>query len=108
MGHEVLTLSAEVRAAFYSYVSLHQQLELQRQIVEAHALSAELARRQFDAGNLPDIDLTRLEAAYTSGSLELAHVLRCFKTSHFRALQAQRVADDRDRTRAHGCGRDHR
>lgn len=68
VADHVLALAAEVREAFYSAQAAEQILAMRRLVEEAAATSAELARRQHEAGNMNDLALgsERALAAQTS------------------------------------------
>jgi outer membrane protein, heavy metal efflux system len=68
----VIALSAEVRADYYTLQAAQQALAQQRTISEAAEASAELARRQHDAGNISDLDLENEQALYERAKLDLA------------------------------------
>ncbi len=57
VGDQILKFSAEVRASFYSAEAAVQVAAMQRMVAEAAETSAELARRQFEAGNAADLTL---------------------------------------------------
>lgn len=57
VGDEILGLAAEVRAAFYSAQAAEQIRSMRRLVTEAAEASAELARRQHDAGNINELAL---------------------------------------------------
>ena len=68
----VLGFAAEVRADYYSLQAAQQALVQQRTITAAAEASAELARRQHDAGNISDLDLESEQALYERAKLDLA------------------------------------
>jgi cobalt-zinc-cadmium efflux system outer membrane protein len=72
VGDEVLKLSAEVRSAFYMAQSAEQTTAMQRMVSEAAQASAELARRQHDAGNANDLALSSELALASQARLVLA------------------------------------
>ena len=53
----IIDLVTAVKRAYYRAQGAEQLLELRRSVVEATALSADVARRQHDAGNINDLDL---------------------------------------------------
>lgn len=57
VGDRVLELAAEVRDAFYTAQAAEQLVALRRLVDEASQTSAELARRQHEAGNRNDLNL---------------------------------------------------
>ncbi len=65
----VLNLIAEVKTAYYQAQAAEQIKTMQAKVLHAAELAAELADRQFKAGNLKDVDLANEKAAY-----EQAHV----------------------------------
>lgn len=68
----VLGFAAEVRADYYTLQAAQQALAQQRTIAAAAEASAELARRQHDAGNISDLDLESEQALYERARLDLA------------------------------------
>jgi cobalt-zinc-cadmium efflux system outer membrane protein len=70
----VLGFTAEVRADYYTLQAAQQALAQQRTIAEAAQASAELARRQHDAGNISDLDLENEQALYERAKLDLARI----------------------------------
>lgn len=68
----VLGLAAEVRADYYTVQAAQQALAQQRTLTAAAEASAELARRQHDAGNISDLDLESEQAIYEGAKLDLA------------------------------------
>ncbi|HEX6864670.1 MAG TPA: TolC family protein [Thermoanaerobaculia bacterium] len=72
MAGAVIGFAAEVRADWYVLQAAQQALAQQRIIAEAAQLSAELALRQHDAGNISDLDLENEQAIYERAKLDLA------------------------------------
>jgi cobalt-zinc-cadmium efflux system outer membrane protein len=81
VGDEVLKLAAEVRSAYFMAQAAEQVAATRRLINEAAEASAELARRQHDAGNTNDLTLsnelglasqTRLERKRSEGEAAVA------------------------------------
>ncbi len=72
LGHKVLDLAAEVRAAYYSVVAAEQAAELSRQVVSATEAAAELSQRQVEAGNATARDQSLQQAQYAQAVLMLA------------------------------------
>lgn len=71
--NDVLVLAAKVRMAYYTLQATEQVTEMRRTVVEAARASAELAIRQRDAGNLPDLDLENEQAFLEQAKLQLAN-----------------------------------
>lgn len=69
---EILDLSAEVRRSYFELVAAEQIIALERVIVETTYTSAELARRQNEAGNMSDLELASHRALYEETRLDLA------------------------------------
>jgi cobalt-zinc-cadmium efflux system outer membrane protein len=72
MTAAVIGFAAEVRADYYTVQAAQQALAQQRTITDAAEVSAELARRQHDAGNISDLDLENEQALYERAKLDLA------------------------------------
>jgi cobalt-zinc-cadmium efflux system outer membrane protein len=68
----VVALAADVKVAFYTLQGAEQMLELRQTVAHATALSAELARRQHAAGNIPDLDLASEQALFEEERLALS------------------------------------
>ncbi len=68
----VLGFAAGVRSDYYTLQAAQAALAQQRTITEAAEASAELARRQHDAGNISDLDLENEQALYETAKLDLA------------------------------------
>lgn len=68
----VLGFAAEVRADYYTLQAAQQTLAQQRTITAAAEASAELRRRQHEAGNVSDLDLESEQALYERAKLDLA------------------------------------
>ncbi len=69
-AERLLGLVAEVRAAYYAAFSAQQERELVSLTTEASGAAAELARRQFDAGNLSRLERVSHEAFDATTRLE--------------------------------------
>jgi cobalt-zinc-cadmium efflux system outer membrane protein len=57
VGDHVLELAAQVREAFYNALAAEQVVAMRRLVDDASQTSAELARRQHEAGNMSDLAL---------------------------------------------------
>lgn len=71
VGQQVLDVAHDVRVAYYTMQGAQQVAAMRRAILEASEASAELARRQHDAGNISDLDLGNEEALYEQVRLDL-------------------------------------
>ena len=58
VGDEILAVASEVREAFYMAQAAEQVLAMRRVVEDAAKASAELAQRQYDAGNMSDLTLS--------------------------------------------------
>ena len=68
----VLGVAADVEAAWYSYVGAQQVADMRRAVAEGAAVSAELAQRFFDAGNISELQLKQEQAAASEARIEAA------------------------------------
>ncbi|HEX5718053.1 MAG TPA: TolC family protein [Thermoanaerobaculia bacterium] len=68
----VLGFAAGVRTDYYTLQAAQQALAHQRTLHAAAEASAELARRQHEAGNISDLDLESEQAIYEKAKLDLA------------------------------------
>lgn len=87
---DVLDLALQVQAQYYRVVGDAEALVLAHQVVSATQAAAELAQRQYDAGNLSRREQSLHEAFYAQHVLELAQA------------QAQLEADREKLTRLMG------
>ncbi len=71
VGAEVLAAAIDTERAFYEFVAAKQMMAMRAQIAEASRLSADLAARYYDAGNLTPRELA-LERAAASEAQMLA------------------------------------
>lgn len=67
----VLDSAAMVRAAFYRHQADEQRLELLQTVVQALAVSLDVAKRLHAAGNITDLDLARERAQVEEARLQL-------------------------------------
>jgi len=71
VGQQVLDVAHDVRAAYYLMQGAQQIAAMRRAILDASDASAELARRQHDAGNISDLDLANEESLYEQVRIDL-------------------------------------
>jgi len=69
---EVLNLLTEVKTSYYASQAAARIHSLRQTVVEAAQAAAELAKRQYAAGNIRDIDVANEQAASQQASIELA------------------------------------
>ncbi len=69
VGAEVLSVAAQTEKAYYDYVGAQQVAALREQIAKAGALSAALATRYQEAGNMAPRDLAQERAAASQTQL---------------------------------------
>src|SRR5437773_27402 len=72
VAQAVLDLSANVKTAFYALQGAEQMLELRQTVARATRLSAEIATRQHEAGNITDLDWGNEQALAEEAKLDLA------------------------------------
>ncbi len=72
VANEVLARAADVRAAFLDLQAAQEVVKMRGTIVEARRLSAELALRTHEAGNITDLDLELEQALHEQAKLELS------------------------------------
>jgi len=71
VSHEVLALVAEVRRAAYDVLAQQELRTRWAVIMEVNDAAADLARRQFEAGNIPSIELAEIQASAQETQVEL-------------------------------------
>jgi outer membrane protein, heavy metal efflux system len=67
----ILDFAARVRTAFFLHQANEQMLELRQTIAQALGASFEIARRLYEAGNIPDLEFARERALSEAGKLAL-------------------------------------
>src|SRR5437667_1742233 len=72
VGHEILSVASEVRAAFYKHQGDQQLVDLRKTVAEATERSAETALHLHEAGNLKNLDLATEQASHAQAKIELA------------------------------------
>jgi outer membrane protein, heavy metal efflux system len=71
VADSVLRLAADVQAAFYTAQASENLAERLAVIVEVNDASAEVAQRQYDAGNINDLELQNQQASASQARLDL-------------------------------------
>lgn len=69
----ILRFLTEVKTAYYTAQAAEQLVAMRRTVLQAAGAAAELAQRQYDAGNIRDFDLATEQAAYEEAQIELTH-----------------------------------
>ena len=69
---DVLNLLTEVKTAYYTAQAAEQVHALRQTVVETTQAAAELAKRQYAAGNIRDVDLANEQAASQQAQIDLA------------------------------------
>ncbi len=72
VAHEVLRLASEVQTAFYTLQARVRFVNRLSAIVEINEAAADLSKRQYDAGNINDLELFNQQTAYSQSRLDLA------------------------------------
>ncbi len=72
IAHQVLSLAAEVQGGFYNVQAGELLTNRFSIVVDVNEAGADLAKRQYDAGNINDLELQNQQAAYTQTRLDLA------------------------------------
>src|SRR6266702_2662814 len=72
VGHEILSVAADVRAAFYQHQGDQQLVDLRHTVADATERTAEAALRMHQAGNLKSLDLASEQASHAQAKIELA------------------------------------
>lgn len=71
VGAEILKLAAETEAAFFELAGAQQVEKMRAAVATSAGLSAGLAQRFFDAGNITRLELSREQAAASQARLDL-------------------------------------
>src|SRR5262245_9726717 len=72
VADEALELVAKVTAGYFMVQADQQLISRLKLIQETHAASLELAQNQYKAGNITDLALLQLQAAYSQGRVDIA------------------------------------
>ncbi|MEO6035747.1 MAG: TolC family protein [Verrucomicrobiota bacterium] len=72
VADEVLKMASEVQTAFYTLQAREQFAQRLEAIAEVNDASADLARRQHEAGNINDLEFFNQQSAYSQSRLDLA------------------------------------
>lgn len=84
LAHDILLFSEEVQTAFYM-LQARQQFALRLAlIVEVNEAAADVAQRQFNAGNINQLDLHSQQLAFTQSRLDLARTRATARTERER------------------------
>jgi cobalt-zinc-cadmium efflux system outer membrane protein len=71
VAHRALETAAEAEKSFVAALARAELVAYRRTVVQAAEAAAELARRQFDAGNVSDLDRAIERSAYDQATLDL-------------------------------------
>jgi len=74
VGNSLFDFTSGVRTAYYELQADNQMYGLQEKYVQAAEAAAELAKRQFDAGNISPIDLSKRKANYHELKLKIIQI----------------------------------
>ncbi|MGQ7385787.1 TolC family protein, partial [Streptococcus suis] len=66
----ILGVSLDVEAAWYRYVGAQQVAEMRAAVADGLQVSADLAQRFYDAGNITELQLNREKAAASQARIE--------------------------------------
>lgn len=69
-AQNVLNLAADVETAYYYYIGMAQVAQMRQLVADAARISADLATRFYDAGNINRQELQLEQAAATDASIE--------------------------------------
>ncbi len=91
---EMLTLVADVETAWYTAIGARQVATMRDAVAQAAALSAELAQRFFDAGNITPLQLATERAAASQARLEAVRAAVEARTQRLALLRTIGVGQD--------------
>lgn len=96
IGSALLDLAVDVESAWFEAVSAIQVAAMRDAVANAAKLSAKLAQRFFDAGNLPRLELLMAQAAASQAQIDAsrAHAARVAARSKLATLLGVRSAGD--------------
>ena len=73
VAHHALAVASEVGTAFVATQAISGLVAFRRTVLESYGAAAELSQRQFEAGNVNQLERQTQQAAYEQAKLELAH-----------------------------------
>ena len=76
VADEILALSHEVQTGFFTMQAAEQLLNRLKLIVEVNEAAMELAQRQYEAGNITELELANHHAAFAQSRLAVAQTQR--------------------------------
>ena len=76
VADEILALSHEVQTASFTMQAAEQLLNRLKLIVEVNEAALEVAQRQFEAGNITELELANHQAAFAQSRLTVAQTQR--------------------------------
>jgi len=82
VSNTLLNFTSEVRTAYYELQADNQMYSLHEKYMQAAEAAAELAKRQFDAGNISPIDLAKRKADYHELRLKLIQIKTEMRSKH--------------------------
>lgn len=71
VGDAVLSLVTDVKTTYYAVQAAAQVRAMQQTVLQAAEAAAELAKRQYETGNINDLDLANQQAFFQQASMEL-------------------------------------
>jgi len=74
VANEALGLVSDTKVTFYELQAQMQLLGMEKLILETQQAATELAQKQHEAGNIPDLALVTQQAAYSQARLEVAMI----------------------------------
>jgi len=72
VAHSVLRLTSEAQGGFYTLQAREQLVKRLNIIVEVNEAATDVAQRQYDAGNITELELHNLQATYAQSRLDFA------------------------------------
>ena len=72
VAHAVLRLTSEAQGGFYTLQAREQLVKRLNIIVEVNEAATDVAQRQYDAGNITELELHNLQATYAQSRLDFA------------------------------------
>ena len=76
VADEILALSHEVQTAFFTMQAAEQLLNRLKLIVEVNEAAVEVAQRQYEAGNITELELANHQAVFAQSRLAVAQTQR--------------------------------
>lgn len=71
VSHEILNLAFDVRQTYYEWITENKKLQITQSIVELTSIHSEVVSKQFQAGNVYELNFQLAQSKFLDANLEL-------------------------------------